>query len=166
MFLFQHRLVRLQNLCLVSLTGRSLVCNRFAGMGEIVLADWLTYYIQVSLSVKGFVRPISKFVLQSFCQTTLLFFTPFFGARANYMHSPFSVKGFFETRLFLFSRNRFSFCAVLDSEAQLYAYRQIESRGICAILNFLRLKIQFFKVKSAFFVFNQPDYPLPGRFQN
>jgi hypothetical protein len=82
--------------------------------GETVSADWLTYYIQVSLFVKDFVGPISNFVLD-FCQTTFLVFTPFFGARANYIHSPFSVKGFPETRLFLFSRIRFSFCPFLTA---------------------------------------------------
>jgi len=61
MFLFQHRLVRII-LCHVSLTGRSLFCNRFARVGETVLADWLIYYIQASLFVKDFVKPISKLV--------------------------------------------------------------------------------------------------------
>jgi hypothetical protein len=101
----------------VSLTGRSLVCNRSAGIDEIVLADWLVYYIQVSLFVKVFVGPISKLVLQFLCQTTLLFFAPFLGARANYMHSPYSVKGFFKTRLLLLGHNRFFVLPFLTAKA-------------------------------------------------
>ena len=46
------------------------------------------------------------------------------------MHSPFSVKGFFKTRLFLFRPIRFLFLPVFDSETQLYAYREMSQEAI------------------------------------
>jgi len=61
----------------------------------------------------GLAQGFARLFLQSLCQTNHLFFR----ARGNYIHSPLPVKGFFETRLFLFSSNRFSFLTVLDSEA-------------------------------------------------
>ena len=106
----------------VSLTGRSLflsVCSLFQEY-ETVSADWLIYYVQAGLSVKVFASPILQFFCNLFVRQ-LSVFSPILQARANYMLWLISVKGLFETRLFLFRLKRFSFLPVFDSEAQLYA---------------------------------------------
>jgi hypothetical protein len=133
MFLYQHRLVRI-NLCHVSLTGRSLFCNRFARVGETVLADWLIYYIQVSLFVKEFFRPISKLV-SFLCQTTSFFPTPFFGARANYMHSRLSVKGQFRNSFFLVLK-QISFDPFLTARRNYTHPGQRVKRQLCIFEHF------------------------------
>jgi hypothetical protein len=99
----------------VSLTGRSLFCDRFAREGETVLADWLIYYIQVSLSVKDFIRPISKLV----CQTTSFFSLRFLGRKRIICIRRFLSRAFL--KLILLLEIKFLFF-VPDSEGQLYAY--------------------------------------------
>ena len=73
----------------MSLTGRSLVCNRSAGNDEIVSADWLTYYIQVSLSVKGFSKVVLQFPAMS-CRTNFVLDSE----RQLYVLRPMSQGGF------------------------------------------------------------------------
>ncbi|PWH18136.1 MAG: hypothetical protein DDG60_00915 [Anaerolineae bacterium] len=108
-------------------------------MTKPFLVDWLVYYIQAAFFVKGFVRPI----LQSFCNfclPTFLTFAPFGGARANYIHSLGSVKGFLwliSELVFLFRAHQH---ATHNSEAELYARKTIRQGDWIANPNILRLK--------------------------
>lgn len=128
-FCSQHRRVRL--IYCVSLTGRSLVCYRFAFAKPFLLTGLSIIFKPFLLSRFLSDQFRNSFFAISFCQTTLLFFTPFFGARANYMHSLSFVKGFFETRLFLFSRIRFSFWLFLTARRDYMHLRERVKRNLC-----------------------------------
>ena len=99
--------------------------------GETVLADWLIYYIQDSLSVKDFVRPISKFVL--FLSDNLDCCPPDFWAESELYAFAIFCQGFFRnSAAYLFSRPLVGACDrfVPDSEAQLYASRRMSQEVI------------------------------------
>jgi hypothetical protein len=125
----------------------------------VSLAVTLSQFLSVCPGAKPFLltgwsiifKPVflSRLLLNQFRNQSAIFLSDnflFFRASAYYTHSSFSVKGFFETCLFLFSRIRFNasvfVSAVFDSGVPIICTQAKESRGNCANLNYLRLKIR------------------------
>jgi hypothetical protein len=100
----------------------SLIFKRSVGIDEIVLADWLTYYIQTSLFVKVFVRPFCN-LLATFLSDNFLDCHPvFWGESELYVFARF-CQGIFRNSFGAFCWPQpFCISDFRDSETQLYAY--------------------------------------------
>jgi hypothetical protein len=94
---------------------------------EIVLRDWLVYYIQAVLFVKVFVRPICNFLVTFLSDNSLVFAPVFWGESELYSFAVF-CQGLFATNFRIRFQARF-LVAVRDSEGVLYAPVQ-KSQGV------------------------------------
>jgi len=76
----------------------SLGCKRSVGIDEIVLDDWLIYYIQAGFSVKVFVRPISQSICNFLSDNSLVVRPVSLGESELYSFAAF-CQGFLATKL-------------------------------------------------------------------
>lgn len=84
----------------------SLGCKRSVGVDEIVLDDWLVYYIQAAIFVKVFVR----LILQPFCNFfvgQLSCLCPVSGGESELYSFARFCQGFWSTNLRIRSQSRF-----------------------------------------------------------
>ena len=132
MFLFQHRLVRLAYPCYVSLTGRSLFCNRFACLGRnrFLLTGLPIIFKPLFLSRISSDQFRNSFSLLS---DIFLFCRPVFWGESELYSFAVFCQGFFQNSFISLQSHPFFVLAVFDSETQLYASGRL-SQGLFVLI--------------------------------
>ncbi len=118
----------------------SLGCKRSVGVDEIVLDDWLIYYIQAGFSVKVFVRPISQSICNFLSDNSLVVRPVFWGENELYLFAVF-CQGFSATNLRIRSQSRF---VPLPSKTAKRYYMRPGRR-----VKWIRGEFRHFKVKDS-----------------